>query len=343
MFERQLCRRSRIPGGGFGRGAEPPSECASARSFVTRLAAIDLGTNTIRLLVVDVAEDRSWIPVAQAQVLARLGEGFRASGRLSEAAIERALAAVVGFSADARTLGAERVFVVGTSAVREAANGPAFRERLRQLTGLEIRVVPGEEEGRLTLLGVLAGLPSVSGSLLLVDIGGGSTEFILARDRRLIRARSLTLGVVPLAERYRTAEPVDRRGYAELEREIHTRLARELGELLAAERPDHLVGTAGTITTLAALDQALPAYDAQKVHGYCLWRSRIEELLKTLGALPAAARAALPCLEPGRADLIIPGIAICLATMDAFGFSSLLVSEYGLREGILIDYLASGR
>ncbi len=307
---------------------------------MTRLAAVDLGTNTIRLLVVEVAEDRRWRPVFQTQTVARLGEGLRARGSLSDEAMERAATVVADFCGRARRFGAKEILIVGTSAAREAANGPAFLDRLRRLTGEEVRVVPGEDEGRLTLLGVLHGLPALSGSLLVFDIGGGSTEFILSRNRELVCARSLVLGVVPLAERYRTAEPVDRARYAELDREVRGLLARELGDLLAEPRPDHLVGTAGTVTTLAALDQALPTYDSEKVHGYHLSRSRIEDLLAALGPLSAPARASLPCLEPGRADVIIPGIAICVATMGAFGFSSLIVSDYGLREGIVVDYLS---
>ncbi len=307
---------------------------------MTRLATIDLGTNTIRLLVVEVAENRSWRPLAQAQTITRLGEGLRDSGRLGEAAMERAVATVAEFCRRARAFGAERILIIGTSAVREAANRSAFLDRVRQATGQEVQVVPGEDEGRLTMLGVLHGLPALSGSIVVFDIGGGSTEFILARDRKSVLTRSLALGVVPLAERYMTSEPVDWGRYAGLDREVRAQLARELRDFLPEERPDHLVGTAGTVTTLAALDQALPEYDPEKVHGYRLQRHRIEELLATLGALPVAARAALPCLEPGRADVIIPGIAICLAAMDTFGSGSLLVCDFGLREGILIDYLA---
>jgi exopolyphosphatase/guanosine-5'-triphosphate,3'-diphosphate pyrophosphatase len=307
---------------------------------VSRLAAIDLGTNTIRLLVVDVAGDRSWRPVAQTQIVTRLGEGLRTSGVLSEAAMERALRTVADFCDRARTLGAEQMLIVGTSAVRDATNRSAFLDRLRAATGQEVRVVPGEKEGRLTLLGVLHGLPALSGSVLLFDIGGGSTEFTLARDRELVCTRSLALGVLPLAERYMSPDPVDWNRYAEMDREIRAHLARELGAFCADLRPEHLVGTAGTVTTLAALDQALLEYDPEKVHGYRLSRDRIRGLLAPLGALPVADRARLPCLEPGRADLIIPGIAICLATMDTFDFDSLIVSEWGLREGILIDYLA---
>lgn len=307
---------------------------------MTRVASIDLGTNTVRLLVVDASADGRWTAVTEAQAIARLGEGFRVTGRLGEAPMARAVAIVAEFLARARALGAERILVVGTSAVRDAVNGAEFCERLARATGERLQVVPGEEEGRLTLLGVLHGLPSLSGSLLVFDIGGGSTEFTLARDRALVGARSLALGVVPLAERHATAEPVDRTRYAELEAEVQAQLTRELGDLLAGERPEHLVGTAGTVTTLAAIDQGLSVYDPEKVHGYRLDRSRIEALLEGLAPLPAEERARVPCLEPGRADLIIPGIAICLVTTRVFGVDALLVSEQGLREGILIDHLA---
>jgi exopolyphosphatase/guanosine-5'-triphosphate,3'-diphosphate pyrophosphatase len=254
--------------------------------------------------------------------------------------MDRAVAAVSDFCARARGLGAERILVVGTSAVRDAANRSTFLEQLRQTTAEDVRVVPGEEEGRLTLLGVLHGLPMLSGAILVVDIGGGSTEFTLARDRELVCTRSLALGVVPLAERYMSRGPVDWARYATMDGEIRAQLARDLKDFGADLRPDHLVGTAGTVSTLAALDQALPEYDSGKVHGYRLRRPRVQYLLSTLGALAAEARAALPCLEPGRADLIVPGSAICLAAMDTFGHGSMIVSECGLREGILIDYLA---
>jgi len=252
----------------------------------------------------------------------------------------RALDAVVTFCNQARVAGADQILVVGTSALREATNGSEFAERVGRATGREVRVVPGEDEARLTLLGALHGLPALSGTLLLFDIGGGSTEFVLASERKLRWVRSLALGVVALAERHRTAEPVDRVRYAELDREVRGQVARGLGDLLVGLRPDHLVGTAGSVTTLAALDQTLEVYDPAKVHGYRLARPRIEALLATLAALAADARAAMPGLEPGRADLIIPGIAICLAAMDTVGAESIIVSDFGLREGILLDYLS---
>ncbi len=278
--------------------------------------------------------------LSQTQAITRLGEGLGATGELSEAAMTRTLAAVSEFCQAAKALGAEETLIVATSAVREAKNGDVFVDRVERATGHWVRVVPGDEEARLTLRGVLEGLPGLSGAFVVFDIGGGSTEFILARERRLTAGVSLPLGVVRLAERYITAGPVDWTRYAEMEREIRSRLRAGLGDFAASSRPDHLVGTAGTVTTLAALDLALQTYEPERVQGHVLERPRVERLLKRLGQLPVAERATLPCLEPGRADLIIPGTAICLAAMDHFGLSFVTVSDFGLREGILVEHLS---
>lgn len=297
-----------------------------------RLAAIDLGTNTVRVLVVDAGSAGGWRTLDEAQQVTRLGEGLAASGRLGEAAMARTAEAVAGYAARAAGLGAARVLIVGTSAMREAANGPAFAARLRALTGYPVRVVPGEDEARLTLRGVQHGLDALPGVVVVFDIGGGSTEFIRARDGRLELSASVRLGVVPLAELRGT--------YADMERASHERLGRELPPGIRGPGIDRLIGTAGTVTTLAALDQELPAYDWRRVHRYTLSRAAIERQRQRLELLSVAEIARLPCLEPGRADLIRPGTAITLAAMDVLGAESLVVSEFGLREGIMVEALA---
>ena len=307
---------------------------------MSRLATIDLGTNTVRLLVVETSGARRWRVLAQEQIITRLGEGAAATGRLGELPMARTVEAITAFCRQAESLEAGEIVIVATSAVREAANRQLFLGRVRRATGRDVRVVAGEEEARLSFLGVLSGIEEIAGDVLLIDIGGGSTEFTLARDRQVITALSIPLWVVPLAEQYMTHGPVDWARYALMNREVRTRLSREVLPSFRSTRPGRMVGVAGTITTLAALDQALPVYDPEKVQGYLLRRHRIERLLTQLGALSLAARANLPGLETGRADLIIPGIAVCLAAMDSFGFDSLLASEFALREGILIDYLA---
>lgn len=309
---------------------------------MSRLAAIDLGSNTVRLLVVETGGVGRWRTLAQDQAITRLAAGAATRGQLGDAAMGRTVAAVALYCHQAESLGAGEIVIVATSAVREASNRDVFLDRVRAATGRDVRVVTGEEEAQLALLGVLGGNAEISGEVLLLDIGGGSTEFVLARDRQVVATSSIPLGVVPLAERYMTPDPLDWARYAEMDREVRARVADGLGPRLRSARLDQIVGVAGTITTLAALDQALAVYDPERVQGHVLGRSRIERLLAELGALPVAARARLPGLDPGRADLIIPGISICLASMGAWGATSLVVSEFAVREGILIDHLRRG-
>jgi len=243
------------------------------------------------------------------------------------------------YVARAERLAAARVRVVATSAVREAANGRAFVTAVEGATGRRVEVVSGEEEARLMLRGVRCGLRGLAGSIVTFDIGGGSTEYILAENERVRTAVSLRLGVVPLAERFPFVDGVDWSRYAALAAEVRGRLERELPTAIRGARGAQLVGTAGTVTTLAALDLGLVEYDPRRVQGHRLTRATVERLLARLGSLPLAARAALPCLEPGRADLIIPGIAIVTATLDTLGLETLVVSDWGLREGMVAEAL----
>jgi exopolyphosphatase / guanosine-5'-triphosphate,3'-diphosphate pyrophosphatase len=306
---------------------------------VRRFAAIDLGTNTVRLLVVEASGSR-WRTLHEEQRVTRLGEGQAAAGALQPIPMARTAATVAEFVRQALSLGADDVRIVATSAVREAANGSEFAALVRSLAGRELHVITGEEEARLTLLGVSDGLPTLGGSFLLFDVGGGSTEFVVARAGTCVALLSLRLGVVELAERFLDPGPVDREQYRAMSAEIEARLAAGLTRDVLHHGAHTLVGSAGTVTTLAALDQGLEAYDADRVHGHRLTREAIETLQARLGALGFEERAALPCLEPGRADLIVPGSAICLAIMDALEFKDMVVSDRALREGILCEILA---
>jgi exopolyphosphatase / guanosine-5'-triphosphate,3'-diphosphate pyrophosphatase len=305
---------------------------------VRRLAAIDLGTNTVRLLVVE-ASGGEWRALHEEQRVTRLGEGQAAAGILQPAAMRRTAEAVAAFARRARDLGALDVRIVATSAVREAVNGADFLVEVQRSSGRTVRVISGEEEARLTLLGVSEGLPGLGGDFLLFDIGGGSTEFVLARAGRTVEAVSLRLGVVELAERFTAPGPVDAASREAMAALIGARLTAGLTESILRHGAPTLVGSAGTVTTLAALDLGLEAYEAGRVHGHRLTRAAVQRIGARLGALGLAERAALPCLEPGRADLIVPGSVICLTVLDALGFDALVVSDRGLREGILCEIL----
>lgn len=303
-----------------------------------RLATVDLGTNTVRLLVVEFVGG-AWRPIHQTQRVTRLGEGQAAAGRLLPEPMQRTAATVAEYARVARGWGVGVVRIVATSAVREAVNREEFVARVEAESGEHVNVVSGEDEARLTLKGVASGLPGLGPSFLLFDIGGGSTEFVLAREGAAEAAVSLRLGVVSLQEEWGDRGPVRWDRFAQMREHVEDRLRREVPERIRGAGPGELVGTAGTVTTLAALDLDLPAYDAGRVHGHRLTRATVERLLARLGALGVDERARVPCLEPGRADVIIPGVAICLATLACFRRDSLVVSDRGLREGILCELL----
>jgi exopolyphosphatase/guanosine-5'-triphosphate,3'-diphosphate pyrophosphatase len=306
-----------------------------------RLATIDLGTNTVRLLVVDAEPGAStWHVVDQHQRVTRLGEGSRVAGRLADAPAARTTATVVDYVERARRAGATRIEIVATSAVREADNGAQYADLLGRTTAARVRVISGDDEARLTLRGILQGVGPGVGTTLAFDIGGGSTEFMLARDGALVATQSLRLGVVPLAERYPLAGPGEDAEYRALADDVARQLSRELAPPIVGEAVDRLVGSAGTVTTLAALDLDLASYDPGRVQGHVLTRAAIERQRARLAALDVAGRAALPCLEPGRADLILPGVAIVVATLTRIGCERLTVSDWGLREGLMAELLA---
>ena len=316
--------------------ARPAGSPGGASSLsAMRLCAIDVGSNTVRLLVAD-AMGTTWRIADQDQTITRLGENLARTGMLGEAPMARTLAAVSDYVERGTRLGARDIRIVATSAVREASNGRVFAAAVERATGRRVDVVSGEVEARLTLRGVRHGLGALMGLVLTFDIGGGSTEYVLSEDDAIRSMVSLRLGVVPLAERFPFPRVADPKVYRELLDEVRRRLA-ELPEAIRTARVAHLVGTAGTVTALAALDLGLVRYDPDRVQGYVLGRAAVERLLARLCALTLEERAVLPCLEPGRADLIIPGTAIVMATYDLIGLSELRVSEYGLREGVLVD------
>jgi exopolyphosphatase/guanosine-5'-triphosphate,3'-diphosphate pyrophosphatase len=252
--------------------------------------------------------------------------------------MERSAAAVVEYVARARAAGATRVAIVATSAVREAANRADFVAMLERVTGERVRVVTGEEEAALTLAGVLHGLEGAQdGTTLMFDIGGGSTEYVLVRAGTSVASISLRLGVVDLAERHPFPGRVDWTHYQALQDEVALRLARELPATIRSAHPDRIVGTAGTVTALAALDLGLTSYDRTRVQGHRLERAAVGRLLQRLGAMTVAERGRLPCLEPARADIIVPGTAVVLATLEAFAAPALVVSDAALREGVVLQ------
>jgi exopolyphosphatase / guanosine-5'-triphosphate,3'-diphosphate pyrophosphatase len=301
------------------------------------LAAIDLGTNTVRVLVAQVDAATGFVPVWAEQTVTRLGEGLAVRGTLAPPAAERTLAAVRRYRDRAREMGASQVVLVATAAVRQARDGAEFLGRLQAEPGIRPRVVSGEDEASLTLLGASWGLGRVPGPFALLDVGGGSTEVLVAEGTRVLEAVSLSLGVVHLVERFFPSDPVEARELVACRTYVDARFHDEAWSRIRPLDPSVLVATAGTPTTLAALDLGLAVYDPTRVQGHRLNAAAIERLTARLAALPLAERARIPGLEPGRADVIVPGAIVLVSVLAGLGLSAALVSDAGLREGILLD------
>ncbi len=300
---------------------------------MTRYASIDLGTNTVRLLIAAVGSG-GMEPLHISRRITRLGGGFTRESGLSPEARQRTVAALVEFAADLARHGVTNLRAVATSAVRDAVNGAEFCAEVRDRTGILLEVISGEEEGALTLRGVCTALGEPDETLLAFDVGGGSTEFTLADGGAPCFIRSLPLGVVRLTEgKQEPAAMSDK-----IDRELG-KLASELAGAGVVVDPSRttLVGTAGTATTLAAIDLGMTDYDYRRVNGHWLPRGKVAAILRQLLALTPRERLAVPGMEKGREDLIVAGGLVTLKAIDCFGFDGMKVSDFGLLEGVLLN------
>ena len=298
-----------------------------------RVAAIDCGTNSIRLLVADVAEG-ALVDVDRRMEIVRLGEGVDRTGRFSEAALERTFAACDQYADAIGQWDAERVRFVATSASRDVANRGAFIDGVRQRLGVEPDVISGHEEAHLSFTGAVRGLdPAVAAApRLVVDIGGGSTEFVLGDDAPH-QAISVDIGCVRMTERHLRSDPPTQ---AEIDAAVHdidAAVARAAASV-ALDQAHSLIGVAGTVTTVAALALGLPAYDPEILHGSVITAREVEEVTAALLAMPRADRAALPVMHPGRVDVIAGGALVLRAIVRATGQSRVVVSEHDILDGI---------
>jgi exopolyphosphatase / guanosine-5'-triphosphate,3'-diphosphate pyrophosphatase len=294
------------------------------------VAAIDLGTNTARLLI---AQKEPYRQLLLNRTITRLGGGFTRERGLSEEAQLRSIAALKRFAEEMARLEVSQVRAVATSAVRDAVNGRAFCDRVREETGIRLEVIDGSEEALLTLRGVASILDDKTGDVAVFDVGGGSTEYTLASNLELLFSRSLPIGVVRLTE--------GKTGVAEMEDKIRRELDKFRKEL-ERERLDErfaratLIGTAGTATTLAAIELGMTDYDYKKANNHTMPLSEIERIYQLLKPLTPKERLQVPGLQPGREDLIIAGTLVVLTTMRLFGFDTFKVSDSGLLEGLIL-------
>jgi exopolyphosphatase/guanosine-5'-triphosphate,3'-diphosphate pyrophosphatase len=303
---------------------------------VPRVAVIDMGSNSTRLLVADV-EDGSIREVTRETRITRLAQGVDATGRLADEAVERVLAALSDYRAEIDRLGVERVTALATSAVRDAGNGEEFRELLRERFGFDARILTGDEEAKLTFRGATAARAPGGDPTLVLDIGGGSTEFVVGvpGDEPTFHV-STQAGAVRQTERHITADPPPHDDLVEL--------ADEVRGIIESAVPDDLrratasgIAVAGTATSVAAIDQELDPYDPERVHGYRLELGACERILAMLAAMTEEERRQVKGLHPDRAPTIVAGVAILIEAMRAFGLESMETSEADILHGAALS------
>lgn len=307
------------------------------------LAGIDIGTNTLRLLVAEAGPD-SFREIYSDRRITRLGQDLDRTGLISEEAGARSIAALIDFNKKIQHHSVVKTSAIGTSALRNASNSAQFIGSVKMKTGIELTVISGKEEARLSLRGVAQALnePEYPGkispleSAVVIDIGGGSTEIIVTRKGVEPVIVSLPLGAVYLTERFIRNDPP-----SAAERELLSQAVRnelnKYAELLQPDRTSFFVGTAGTVTTLAAIDLGLAMYDPLKINRHNMNRDSIDRIVHELGLRTISERSSLAGLDPGREDIILAGAMIVQEIMEKFGYGDLLVSDWGLREGIVMD------
>jgi exopolyphosphatase / guanosine-5'-triphosphate,3'-diphosphate pyrophosphatase len=299
-----------------------------------RLAVVDMGTNSTRLLVADVESGRVR-ELERRSTVTRLGRGVDTSGQLAAEAIDEVCEALAGYIEAYELLGAERVTAIATSAVRDASNSEMFLAELRERFALDARILDGNEEARLTYLGACAERPPAD-KVLVVDIGGGSTELVVGDGPEVGFYASLQVGTVRHSERYIAHDPPEAGELEELAGDVRTLIGAGL-EGAALAQANEGIGVAGTPTSLAAIDQRLDPYDPELVHGYRLPLEAIQRMCSELAVKPLAERLAVKGLHPGRAPTIVAGVVILIGVMRAFGLDEIEVSEHDILWGAALE------
>ena len=296
-----------------------------------RVAAVDCGTNSIRLLVADV-DGRSKSDVHREMRVVRLGQGVDRTGELAPEAIERTREALVDYAATCRSLDVERTRMVATSATRDASNRAQFVTMVRDVLGVEPEVISGDEEAALSFDGATRGLDAADGPFLVMDIGGGSTELVLGTGS-VEAARSVDVGCVRLTERHLHDDPPALDQVAGAEADVDSALVL-VRQVVPVDKARTAVGLAGSVTTVAALALDLPAYDSERIHLSRIPAADVRAVADRLLAMTRAERAALPVMHPGRVDVIGAGALVLATLVDRLGLPEVLVSESDILDGI---------
>ena len=320
-----------------------------------RVASIDIGTNTILLLIARVDEGEVK-PLFEMETIVRLGEGVQSNGALAEEAMKRGLHTLTQYIGRCREMGVQRIFAVGTSALREAQNSKDFLSMIKGKLNLDIEIISGEEEAQLSFLSVTRDLKEINPStfpglkpgvwrrrsikkpILVVDVGGGSTEFILGKGDTITQWVSLPLGSVRFAEQFLISDPVQGEEWEKMERAIR----KMLPEIPHAGESFSMVALGGTATTLASVAQGLEEFMTEKIHHFVLQKEALKDQLMLYRSKTLNERKRIPGLPSARADVILAGGAILYMAMEELGCPSTLISCHGVRYGVLYKRLNGG-
>jgi exopolyphosphatase/guanosine-5'-triphosphate,3'-diphosphate pyrophosphatase len=298
-----------------------------------RYAVIDAGTNSIKFHIGERDAGGRWRPVVDRAEMTRLGEGLAQGGVIIDAALERTVAAIAGMVDEAKRHGVRATAAVGTAGLRIASNGSEVVAAIRQRTGVQIEVISGEEEGRLAYVAAKSGLGLKSGSLVVFDTGGGSSQFTFGHDSSVDERFSVDVGAVRYTERY----GLDRAVSPEVLREALAAIAADLARIDGRPAPDALVGMGGAVTNITAVSHGLATYDPTIVQGSVLDRGEIDRQIELYRSRDADARRAIVGLQPKRAEVILAGACIVRTIMGKLGKDRFTVSDRGLRHGVLAE------
>ena len=302
---------------------------------MSRFATIDLGTNTALLLIAD-WDGARLKTVRDVAEITRLGRGVAQTGALDPEASRRALEVLSQYASLVREHEVQGLAAIGTAALREASNGPAFRRQAAALLGVPLEVISGDEEARLVALSVQRAFPSEH-LRVAFDIGGGSTELVLLQGEKILGRESYPIGSVKLLEGFIHHDPPTPDELREMRAEALRVFAALPFALPPLESPSRLIGIAGTITTTCAVVMGVAPYDPEKIHGAVLSREAIEESLRQMALLPLAERVRLPGLIPGRADVILAGATLLAVILERLQAATVTVSDHGIRHGLFWD------
>lgn len=300
-----------------------------------RLTTLDIGTNTILMLIADVSTDGTITPLRDLQVIARLGKGVDANRRITPETSSRVLGYLRDYKEISDSCRSEKIIAAGTSALRDASNRKDFVDTIRQKLGLEISILSGEEEAELTYQGAVSEFlaPDLDPTLAVLDIGGGSTELTIGKGRKVTQTSSLDVGSVRLTERTPLLSPPSSLALQQAITEVRNRVS-TFPQLPPQTR---LLGVAGTVTTLAAIDLGLAEYDPSRVSGHFLSLATIEGISKQLNSRTIAQMARdFPQIQQGRSDIIVAGVLILIESLRRFDAEGITVSDRGLRYGMAL-------